>query len=79
VRLDAARRPIDTLELICPGDADAMLLAGRVGPCVEVWEGERRLGLVGEPADAQPNPEPDEPRAFNPFRPAAWRRLRRPT
>jgi hypothetical protein len=77
--LDGDQQPVETLELICPGDADAMLLAGRIGSCVEVWEGERRLGLVAKPPDAPANPAPDAPRAFNPFRPAAWRRLRRPT
>jgi hypothetical protein len=87
VRVDADEPATAEVTLRCPNDDDALLIAGRLGRRVEVWQGERRVGVVvgGEetgPVDLTPEtpagaPPPEAPRAFNPFRPEAWRRVRR--
>lgn len=88
-RADPAQPDLD-MSLRCAHAADALLVATSLGGSVEVWDGERRVGVVGgeaggpppplEPAPAQgagPGDELQEAeRVFNPFRPAAWRRLR---
>jgi hypothetical protein len=98
-RDDGAQAEVD-VSLRCAHAADALLVAASLGGSVEVWDGARRIGVVGgEPAGPPPTeaappaqapsdigrpeplasePEVDDPdRPFNPFRPGAWRRLRR--
>ena len=50
VRFDEALQPLAELSLHCIDAADALLLGGRLGWRVEVWDGARPLGVVGEGA-----------------------------
>ena len=86
-RADPAQPDLD-MSLRCAHAADALLVATSLGGSVEVWDGERRVGVVGGDGAGPPPPlEPAAPvldeedvpeaeRVFDPFRPAAWRRLR---
>ena len=85
-RADPTQSDLD-MSLRCAHAADALLVATSLGGSVEVWDGERRVGVVGgdgagpppplEPAAPSPFDDvPEAERVFNPFRPAAWRRLR---
>lgn len=56
VRFDEALQPLEELRLRCLDAADALLIGGRLGWRVEVWDGARPLGVVGEGAvAASPN------------------------
>jgi hypothetical protein len=50
VRFDAALQPLADLNLRCLDASDALLVGGRLGWRVEVWDGVRALGVVGEGA-----------------------------
>ena len=50
VRFDEALQPLAELNLHCLDAADALLVGGRLGWRVEVWDGARALGVVGEGA-----------------------------
>jgi hypothetical protein len=50
VRLDEALQPLAELDLRCLDAADALLVGGHLGWRVEVWDGARSLGVVGEGA-----------------------------
>ena len=50
VRFDEGRQPLAELSLRCLDAADALLVGGRLGWRVEVWDGARALGVVGEGA-----------------------------
>jgi hypothetical protein len=56
VRFDEALQPLAELNLHCLNAADALLLGGRLGWRVEVWDDARALGVVGEGA-REPPPE----------------------
>ena len=81
---DVASQGVRDMSMICLDDEAALLLAERfaLGHDVEVWEGERFLGLVpssGAPAPAAklaPVAEPaaPAPRRFRAFWHGAWRR-----
>ena len=55
-RADAAEPDLD-MSLVCAHAADALLVATSLGGSVEVWDGARRVGIVGGEAAAPP-PEP---------------------
>jgi hypothetical protein len=59
VRFDKALQPLAELNLRCLDATDALLLGGRIGWRVEVWDGVRALGVVGEGALAPPAPSPE--------------------
>ena len=50
VRFDEALQPLAELNLHCLDADDALVVAGRLGWRVEVWDGARALGVVGEGA-----------------------------
>jgi hypothetical protein len=82
-RFDAERRLVDEVALDCLNDEDALLVGGRLGWRVEVWDHGRPVGVAGEGAAETPeiSPEPlrrtaPEPTAYNPFSRRAWRRRR---
>ena len=50
VRFDEALQPLAALNLHCLDAADALLVGGRLGWRVEVWDGAQALGVVGEGA-----------------------------
>jgi hypothetical protein len=84
LRVDAGAEAASEVTLRCPTDEDALLVAERIGQRVEVWQDERRVGVVVgevETAAAELAPQGHRPsasrRAFNPFLPDAWRRVRR--
>ena len=55
IRFDEALQPLAELNLHCLDAADALLLGGRLGWRVEVWDDARALGVVGEGA-REPTP-----------------------
>jgi hypothetical protein len=58
VRFDEALQPLAELNLRCLDVSDALLVGGRLGWRVEVWDGVQSLGVVGEGALANaPGPE----------------------
>lgn len=78
---DVASQAVRDMTMICLDDEAALLLAERfaLGHDVEVWEGERFLGLV--PSAGAPAPPPKiadptvpPPRRFKAFWHGAWRR-----
>jgi hypothetical protein len=77
---DVASQAVRDMTMVCLDDEAALLLAERfaLGHDVEVWEGERFLGLVpsaGAPAPPGKIAEPAAPpRRFKPFWHGAWRR-----
>jgi hypothetical protein len=77
---DVASQAVRDMTMVCLDDEAALLLAERfaLGHDVEVWEGERFLGLVpsaGAPAPPAKIAEPAAPpRRFKPFWHGAWRR-----
>ncbi|MBV9996420.1 MAG: hypothetical protein JO127_14545 [Caulobacteraceae bacterium] len=78
VRRDAGVQGIAEVTLRCATDADALLVGGRLGRRVEVWDGERRIGVVGADAPEDESADPAGRRSFNPLSPDAWRGVRRP-
>lgn len=59
VRFDEGRQPLADLNLHCLDAADALVVGARLGWRVEVWDGGRAVGVVGEGAlEASPDPEP---------------------
>ena len=58
IRFDEGRQPLAELSLHCLDDADALLIGARLGWRVEIWDGSRVLGVVGEgavsPSDLDP-------------------------
>ena len=50
VRYDAAAQPLDEMTFSCLDEADALALGWRLGWRVEVWDGARPLGVVGDGA-----------------------------
>jgi hypothetical protein len=79
-RYDAERRLLDEVAVQCLNDEDALMVGGRLGWRVEVWDHHRPVGVTGEGAaeapDMSPEPSTPEPTAFNPFSRRAWRRWR---
>jgi hypothetical protein len=82
-RFDAERRLVGEVSLDCLNDEDALLVGGRLGWRVEVWDHRRPVGVAGEGAAEAPRMSPEPPRpvapepgAFNPFSRRAWRRRR---
>src|SRR5579864_6660200 len=61
---DGTQSELD-VSLRCTHAADALLVAASLGGSVEVWDGERRLGIVGGEPAAPPappaKPAPDTP------------------
>ena len=45
-RLNADMEPVEEIVLRCIDDEDALILAGRLGRRIEVYEGDRRLTVV---------------------------------
>jgi hypothetical protein len=89
-RFDAERRFLDEVSVHCLNDEDALLVGGRMGWRVEVWDHHRPVGVTGEgaaeapdmspepttPEPSTPEPSAPEPTAFNPFSRRSWRRWR---
>jgi hypothetical protein len=78
-RFDAERRLVDEVSVHCLNDEDALLVGGRLGWRVEVWDHRRPVGVAGPGAtEAPPEPAParPEPSAYNPFSRRAWRKRR---
>lgn len=79
-RFDAGHQLLGEVSLDCLNDEDALLVGGRLGWRVEVWDHRRPVGVTGEGAAAAPEMSPEPPAhaapAFNPFRRGAWRRRR---
>ncbi|HTX49426.1 MAG TPA: hypothetical protein VME40_08555 [Caulobacteraceae bacterium] len=79
-RFDAGQRLLGEVSLDCLNDQDALLVGGRLGWRVEVWDHGRPVGVAGEGAAEAPEMSPaaprPEPTAFNPFSRRAWRRRR---
>jgi len=74
-RFDAELRRLGEVSLNCLNDDDAMLVGGRLGWRVEVWEHGRPVGVAGQGAAVIPPPA-FQPTAFNPFSRRVWRRRR---
>jgi len=90
LRLNADMEPVEEMSLYCLDDSDALMIAGRLGRRIDVWQGDQHLSMVlsdVQEAQAAPAPEPVAeiaaeplapmaPKPFNPFRDGVWGRGR---